>query len=153
MEPLMKRLAIAAWAAAVVGLTACSSHSAPLASHSAAAPATSAKPVSCSQQYQTWEHGHGKGLLNAFRAISVASTAGNPRILTTALTKARPDVTRAARYPMPACVDPRGYWGVLLMHVNAAVTSTAPASSVRAAMKDVPTIDHELTNELKATSR
>lgn len=149
----MKRLAIAAGVAAVAMLTACSSHSAPLASQSTAAPATSAAPVkavSCSQRYQTWEQGHGKGLLAAFRAISVASTAGN---LTAALTKARPDVARAARYPMPACVDPRGYWGVLLMHVNAAASSKAATSNVRAAMKDVPRIDHELTSELKATTR
>ena len=71
-------------------------------------------------------------------------------MLTTTLKKARPAVVRAARYPVPACADPRGYWNVLLMHVNAAVGSTRSASSARAAMKGVPAIEKQLTAELKA---
>jgi hypothetical protein len=39
------------------------------------------------------------------------------------------------------------------MHVNAAVASKASASSVRAAMQDVPKLESELTAELKGTSR
>ena len=83
-------------------------------------------------------------------AVSVASTAGNPEVLTTTLKKARPDVARATRYPVPACADPRGYWDVLLMHVNAAVGSTHSSSSARAALKGVPAIEKELTAELHA---
>jgi hypothetical protein len=74
-------------------------------------------------------------------------------VLTVALKKARPAVARAARYPVPACADPRGYWSVLLMHVNAAMASTGSASSVRAAMKDVPKIENELTAEIQATAQ
>jgi hypothetical protein len=39
------------------------------------------------------------------------------------------------------------------MHVNAAAASKGSASSIRAAVKDVPAIEHELTAELKVTSR
>ena len=74
-------------------------------------------------------------------------------MLTAALKKARPAVARAARHPMPACADPMGYWSVLLMHVNAAVASKGSASSVRAAMKDVPKIEHKLIVEVKHTAQ
>jgi hypothetical protein len=110
-------------------------------------------PVSCSQQYQAWEHGPGKGLIAAIHAVSVAGTAGDSQVLTVTLEKARPAVARGARHPVPACADPRGYWSVLLMHVNAAVASKGSALSVRAAMQDVPRIENELTAELKDTSR
>jgi hypothetical protein len=42
---------------------------------------------------------------------------------------------------------------VLLMHVNAAVASKSSASSVRAAMQDVPKIQHKLTTEVKQTAQ
>ena len=69
-------------------------------------------------------------------------------MLTAALKKNKLAVARAARHPVPACADPSGYWNVLLMHVTAAA-STVSASSMRAAMKGVPEIDHQLTAELK----
>ncbi len=89
----------------------------------------------------------------ALHAVSVASTAGQTRALTVVLKKAKPAVARAARYPVPACADPRGYWSVLLMHVNAAVASSGSASTVRAAMNDVPKIENELTAEIRDTAR
>jgi hypothetical protein len=142
----LKRIVFAAVGAAVLGLTACSGGGAP-----AAAPGSAPVPVGCAQQYQTWEHGKGTGLVATFHTISVASAAGNPKVLTGTLKKARPAVVQAARYPVPACADPRGYWSVLLMHVNAAVGSTGSASSARAALKGVPAIENELTAELHAT--
>jgi hypothetical protein len=144
-EHELKRIVFAAAGAAVVGLTACSGGGAP-----AAAPGNAPVPVGCAQQYQAWEHGRGTGLVAALHAVSVASTAGNAKVLTATLNKARPAVARAARYPVPACADPRGYWSVLLMHVNAAVGSKGSASSTRAALKGVPAIEKELTAELRA---
>ena len=148
----MKRIALAAAGAAVVGLAACSHAAAPTAA-SASHRTVTAAPVSCSQQYATWEHGQGKGLIAALNAVSSAGTAGDTQVLTAALKKAGPAVARGARHPVPACADPRGYWSVLLMHVNAAVASRGSASSVRAAMTDVPKIEHKLIAELKRTAR
>jgi len=156
MEYEVKRIALAAAGAAVMGLAACSHSAAPAAPAAAAVPASHGSvsvPVSCGQQYRAWEHGPGKGLIAAIHAVSVAGTAGDPQVLTVALTNAGPAVARGARHPVPACADPRGYWNVLLMHVNAAVASKASASSVRAAMQDVPKLENELTAELKGTSR
>ena len=143
----MKRIIAVAAAAAAAGLTACSHAAAP-----AAAPASSQSirvPVSCSQQYNTWNRGEGKGLIAALDAISSAETAGNTKVLTATLKNTRPALSWAARHPVPACADPRGYWNVLLMHVTAAA-GTRSASSIRAAMKGVPEIDQQLTAELKA---
>lgn len=145
----MKHLALAAAGAVIVGLTACShSTAAPAAASASNRPAT--PQASCGQQYATWEHGNGKGVIAALHAVSVASMAGNPQVLTAQLKKARPTVARAVRYPVPACADPRDYWSVLLMHVSAATASNSSAASVQAAMKDVPKIERELTAELNA---
>lgn len=148
----MKRIAHVAIFGAVVGLAACSSPAAPGASpgHNASSPVV---PVSCSRQYHAWSHHQGKGLLVALRAVGSAETTGGTHVLMAALRKAKPAVARATRHPIPACADPRGYWAVLLMHVNAAVGSKAAASSVRAAMKDVPQIEDKLAAELKQTAR
>ena len=149
----MKRIALAAAGAAVVGLTACSHTAAPAAAPASHGTVPAVAPVSCSQQYRTWNHGQGKGLMAALNAVSSADTAGDTHVLTAALRKARPAVARAARHPVPACADPRGYWSVLLMHVSAAAASTGSAASVRAAMTNVPKIERNLIAELKGTSR
>ena len=147
----MKRIALAAAVAAVAGLAACSHAAAP-----AAAPASHRNPpvpVSCSKQYDSWQHGPGKGLIAALHAVSTADTAGGTHVLTAALQKARPAVARAARHPVPACADPMGYWDVLLMHLSAATAGGSSASSARAAMTGVPKIEHELAAELRHTAQ
>ena len=133
--------------AAAAGLTACSHAAAP-----AAAPASHPSvrvPVSCSQQYDTWNRGAGKGLIAALGSLSSAETAGGTRVLAATLDSTRPAISRAARHPVPACADPAGFWDVLLRHVSAAAADTRSAQSMLAAMQDVPKIDHQLTAELK----
>lgn len=146
----MKRI-IAVVAVAAAGLAACSHPAAPAAPAAASAGHPSVRvPVSCRQQYNTWNHGQGKGLIAALDSDSSAETAGDTRVLTAMLKNTRPAISRAARHPVPACADPRGYWDVLLRHVTAAAASTGSASSMRAAMKGVPEIEYQLTAELKA---
>jgi hypothetical protein len=82
-------------------------------------------------------------------AVGSADTSGDKQLLTAALKRAQPAVARAARYPLPSCADPKGYWEVLLLHVNAAAASTGSASSLKAAMDGVPTITRDLLAELK----
>ena len=146
----MKRIILAAVGAAVAGLTACSNTAAPATPAAASASHGSVRvPVSCSQQYSTWGQGQGKGLIAALDAVSSAETAGDTQVLTATLNETRPAIARAVRHPVPACADPRGYWDVLLMHVTAAASTKSSASSVQAAMKGVPEIEHQLTAELK----
>jgi hypothetical protein len=146
----LKRIILAATVAAVAGLTACGSAATP-----AAAPGshqTVRVPVSCTQRYNTWIHGQGKGLIAALDAVSSAETAGNVHVLTATLNRTKSAISWAARHPVPACADPAGYWNVLLMHVTAAADNTHSAPSVRAAMKNVPEVEHQLTAELKQTT-
>ena len=145
----MKRLALTAVGAAVVGLAACSNGTASSAASASHSTVPSTAPVSCSQQYQIWSQGPGKGLVATFSAVSVASTASDPQALTVALRNAKLSVARASRSPVPACADPRGYWTVLLMHINAAAASKGSAA-MHAALKGLPEIERELTAEVKA---
>jgi hypothetical protein len=101
----------------------------------------------CIQQYKTWKDGNGNGVVATLSTVSSADKAGDTQVLSIALKKAKPAIARAARYPMPACADPKGYLGVLLMHVNAA-ESAKSVSTLRAAMQGVPKIQRELTAEL-----
>jgi hypothetical protein len=149
----LKRIVVAAAGAAVVGLAACSHAAAPTAASASHATATPLVPVSCRQQYNTWQHGEGRGLMATLDAVSSAGTADSTHALTSALRKARSAVDQAARHPIPACADPRGYWDVLLMHLNAAAGSKGSLSSARAAMTGVPKIERELTTELKSTAQ
>jgi hypothetical protein len=147
-EHRMKRLAFAAVGAALIGLTACSHSTSPSAS-----PTAQRAPVSCTQQYHNWVHGEGKGVMGALHDVSSAASAGNGQALTVALKHAKPTVAKAARHPIPACADPRGYWNVLLMHVHAAAASRGSASSVRAAMQDVPAVMDQLETDVKQTAQ
>jgi len=146
----MKLLAMAAAGAAVMTLTACGSHSS--APSGAADSGGATAPISCSEQYHRWTSGEGKGVMSALNGVSSAATARAGQPLTAALRQAKPAVAKAAKHPMPACADPRGYWDVLLMHVNAAAASTGSASSIRAAVQDVPRIHHTLVAEVKQTA-
>src|SRR5262249_45236572 len=138
-----------------VGLTACSNTAAPAAapaSHGATSVART--PVSCGQQYTTWMHQHGKGLIAALGAVSSAETAGDARVLTITLRRAPPAAARGTPHPpRPACAHPRGYWAVLLTPVSAAAAASPPPPPVRAAIKDVPKIQRQLTAELKQTTQ
>jgi hypothetical protein len=148
----MKALALVAVGVAAIGLTACGGGKAPIAAPSSHGSGTPIVPVSCGQQYRTWEQGRGKTVMSALNAVTSAAKANDAQVLTAALKQASPAVARAAEHPIPACADPRGYWNALLMHVNAAASAKAPTSSVRAAMQDVPKIHHNLMTEVKQTA-
>ena len=148
----MKRLALAAAGAALIGLTACTNSASPGKADATQGTGTAVGPVSCSKQFRTWTNSEGERLMGALHGVSSATEAGNGKSLTAALKHAKPAVARGARHPIPACADPRGYWDVLLMHVNAATSGKSSPSSVRAALRDVPKIHHQLLAEIKQTA-
>jgi hypothetical protein len=147
----MKPLAfLAAASAAAVTLAACSQASAPSAAHVSHKTVThSAGLASCPQEYAAWKASPAGSLTSTLNAVDAASRAGDMPALKAALKKAGPVVLRAARYPIPACADPKGYWTVLMMHVNSAASTTRSAS-VTVALKGVPKLERELSVELKA---
>lgn len=152
----MKGLAMVAAGIAIAGLTACTSNAPSATPGSTAAtssptPTISVAPAMCRQQYDAWRQGTGKGLVGALSAVGSTGQTGDVHALRAVLKRTKPALARAARYPMPTCADPKGYWPVLLMHVNAAATSTGSAATLTAAMKGVPTLTRELNAELKRT--
>jgi hypothetical protein len=153
----MNRLTLAAAAvAAAAGLTACShptsTHASTSAHGSGHSTAVAIAPVSCSQQYRAWSQHEGKGVMDALGAVTTAASSRHHQA-TAVLKNAAPAVAKAAKHPIPACADPRGYWSVLLMHVDAAVSGKGSASSKLAAMQDVPKIHQQLLAEVKQAVR
>jgi hypothetical protein len=152
----MKPLALlAAVAGAAVVLTACSQTSRTSAPQASPATIThSAVLINCPQLYDAWRNGPAKNVVAALNAVDSAST-GDIGAQTAALKKAASAFVTAARYPMPACADPKGYWDALMMHVSAAassVNSAAGTTSITVALKDVPQLERELSAELKRTT-
>lgn len=150
----MRTRAVAAVAAAaVVGLAGCTSSGGHGRARAAGPPAGSSHalrvPVGCADQYRGWVRGEGKGVMTALDTVAAAARGSDGRALKHALTQARPAVVRGTAHPIPACADPRGYWDVLLMHVNAAVSGQASGAGLRAALQDVPKIHRQLVIEVK----
>jgi hypothetical protein len=152
----MKPLALLATAAAaVVGLAGCSHAAAPSAAHvTRRAVVHPASLVNCPKEYNAWKKGPAGKLTGTLNSVTQASSAGDTSALAAALKKAGPAVVTAARYPMPTCADPKGYWTALMMHVNAAASSlrSEPGStSARLALRGMGKLEHDLSAELKTT--
>lgn len=152
----MKPLALSAAAAcAFTMLAACSQAPSTAARVHKVTDAHPAVLVNCPKEYKAWKQGPAKRVVGALNAVGVASTAGDMTAIEAALKQAGPAVNKAARYPIPSCADPKGYWIALLMHVNAAASSKGSKSgtgSITLALKGVPKIEHELSDELKSTA-
>jgi hypothetical protein len=150
----MNRHVLAVAGAGVIALAGCTHDSSPNAAPAArGSSSTPIRPVSCSEQYRTWTDAEGKSLMGVFAAVTSASKARDGHALKKALKQAKPAVAKATRHPIPACADPRGYWTVLLMHVNAAAAGDGSASTVRAALQGVRQIHHQLLTEVKETAQ
>lgn len=149
----MKRLALAAAGAAVMGLTACTHSAAPPAGgttghHTGARAGHAVVPVSCTQQYRSWSQGEGKGVMRTLDGVATRRPARHPKEREAAQRQTERALRRAAAHPIPACADPRGYWAVLLMHLNAVASAHGSAASARAALQGVPKIHHQLVVEV-----
>jgi hypothetical protein len=117
--------------AATAGLTsACGTAALPAASTtSTARPAAATVPAprsSCKQQYSAWKYGParapGKKLVTALNAVQSASDSEDVPVLLAALKTAGAAAASSARYPMPSCADPHGYWGAMLARIRADAT-------------------------------
>jgi hypothetical protein len=149
----------------IIGAAAACSSAQPSAPAAATAAATrpAAAAPSCKQQYSAWKYGPartpGKKLVNALNAVQSASTSEDVPVLLASLKTAGAAAVAAARYPMPACADPHGYWGAMLARIRAAGDNAGSASGLgglilaEAPLKDVPGIEAKLTAELKKTAQ
>jgi hypothetical protein len=141
--------------AAGLAVTACGSGGSP-----AAAPSAAPAP-SCLQQYRSWNagpsHAAGEELVAALNELQAASATANIAITSGALRQAGTAAQTLARYPIPKCADPKGYWRAVLVQVQAAAhragTSNGQGTLAAAAgaLKAMPALDRELAAELKHT--
>jgi hypothetical protein len=151
-------LAVATGATVVlVGCSQASGTSVPEANAAATVHATARATgqIGCPQRYDAWRNGPAKKAITEVDAVATSSTGKGIRAQETALKNVAPAVDVAAKYPMPTCADPKGYWNALLLHVNAAAESvklTHAATSVKLALNGVPQLEHELSTELERTA-
>lgn len=64
----------------------------------------------------------GKKLVTALNAVQSASDSEDVPVLLAALKTAGAAAASSARYPMPSCADPHGYWGAMLARIRADAT-------------------------------
>ena len=142
-------LACAALTAALT-LTACGS-----GGSSAASP-----PRSCLQQYRSWNagpaHAAGENLVAALNGVEAANAALKNSTTNAALKRAGAAATVLARYPIPNCADPKGYWRAVLVQIQAAAHNargSGQGALVAAAvvLHNMPALDLKLASELKQT--
>jgi hypothetical protein len=134
---------------------------APVAAAATERPATVAPP-SCEEQYSAWKKGParapGRKLTAALDAVQSAGNSDDIPDETAALEKAGTAAVVLLRYPMPACVDPHGYWNSILDRIRAAGDNAGTNSGLSALLlaevplKDVPSFEKKLDAELKKTT-
>lgn len=151
----MPRTTIIALAALAAGLTmtACGSGA------GSAAPA--APPPPCLQQYRTWEsgpaHAAGENLVAALNAVEAASSALDTSTTSTDLKRAGTAAMALARYPLPKCADPRGYWQAIISQVRSAAGDAGTSKGMadlliaEAPLRQMPALERSLAAELKQT--
>ena len=147
--PRMVLLAGAALAAALT-LAACGS-----GGGSAASP-----PRSCLQQYRSWNagpaHAAGENLVGALNGVEAANAALKNSPTDAALKRAGVAATALARYPIPKCADPKGYWRAVLVQIqtaarNASASGQGALVAAAVVLHNMPALDLKLANELKQT--
>lgn len=144
-------------ALAVAGYIVLGRHPAAVTAKSTAA----ARPLTCRQQYDAWKTGPARAAAKHLDAelgkVSAAGSAQDIPALTAALKKTGHPAAVLARYPMPSCADPRGYWPLMLARVRAAADNARSAPGLgsillaEVPLKSVPGIERKLTAELKRT--
>jgi hypothetical protein len=135
-------------------LAACGSH-APSAGRPDVSPA---RPASCRQQYETWQHSPAQAqvskLAPALRTIQVAGESGDVSSLATGMKSLVPAAMVLADHPMPHCADPAGLYAEFVNRIYAAGSHARSAQGLsgllRAAapVKGLKAIESGLTAEV-----
>ena len=152
-RPRMLRRAILAAAVFATGIT--------VAACGSGAGTTASPPPSCLHQYRSWmsgpAHAAGENLVVALNSVQAASSALDASSTGAALKRAAATAATLARYPMPACADPKGYWQTILRRVRAASASAGTSKDMgtlliaEAPLKDMPVLERNLAGELTRT--
>ena len=120
-----------------------------------------AKPLTCAQQYAKWKTGPAQAEGKKMEAALTTVEHANDDIVTinTGLKQAGAAAAQLESEPMPACVDPGGYWAQTLADIKASGDNAGSASGLAALiaaevpLKNVPALETKLQTELKSTTK
>lgn len=140
---------------AVTGfLAACGGHGAT----TSRATVSAARPVSCRQQYDTWQHGPAQAevskLALTLRTIQAAGQSGEVSRLAATTRKLMPAALVLARDPVPHCADPAGLYAEYITRIYAAGSDASSAKGLSelmkaaAPLKGLKAIESRLTAEV-----
>ncbi|HYB86905.1 MAG TPA: hypothetical protein VEC76_08655 [Streptosporangiaceae bacterium] len=155
-----KVLSAAGALAAGLMLMACGSGGGSAAT-ATSAPSPSVPASACLQQYRSWNagpaHAAGETLVAALNALETASSESDVTDTGADLKNAATAANTLGHYPIPSCADPKGYWRAVLVRIQAAAASAGTAKghqtlvAAQGALKDMPSLDLKLANELRQT--
>jgi len=146
---------------AVIALVtaACGGQASTPGSHRASA---AARPLSCRQQVQNWQHGpayaRASRLKAALKQIQVAGQAGDVAGMRAAMQQLVPTALVMADHPMPHCADPAGLYLTFVTKIYVAghdarsARGLAALQRAAAPLTDVSKIGHRLTAEINRTT-
>ena len=151
-------------------LTACGTGSGGQPSHSATTAASSSPPAStvagttaaCAQQYHAWQNGPAHSAIIKFEAaqqvLANDSSSGKPALIAAALNILGQAADALARFPLPPCADPRGYFATLLSQVVTVSGEVGPDATLAdlqqavSQLGSVFSLESDFTAEVKQTT-
>lgn len=117
-----------------------------------------ARPVSCRQQYETWQHGPAPAqvsrLAPTLRTVQVAGDSGDVSGMAAAMRKLMPAAVVLAGDPVPRCADPGGLYAEYVTRIYAAGDDARSAKGLSgllkaaAPLKGLKTIESRLAAEV-----
>jgi hypothetical protein len=166
---MVARLVLGAVLTAAV-LTACGTSPGGQPSHPATAATRSSPPAStvagttaaCAQQYHAWQNGPAHPAIIRFEAaqqiLAQDSSSGKPALIAAALNVLGHQAAALARFPVPPCADPHGYFAALLSRVVTVTSEVGPGATLAdlqqavSQLGSVFSLESDFTAELKQTT-
>ena len=151
-------------------LTACGPGSGGQPSHPATTAASSSPTAStvagttaaCAQQYHAWQNGPAHSAIIKFEAaqqvLAKDSSSGHPALIAAALNLLGQQATALARFPVPPCADPHGFFANLLSRVVTVTGQVGPDATVAdlqqaiSQLGSVFSLESDFTAEVKQTT-
>jgi hypothetical protein len=150
-------------------LTACGpgsggqpSHPATTAASSPTASTVAGTTAACAQQYHAWQNGPAHPAIIKFEAaqqvLAKDSSSGHPALIAAALNLLGQQATALARFPVPPCADPHGFFANLLSQVVTVTGQVGPDATVAdlqqaiSQLGSVFSLESDFTAEVKQTT-
>ena len=118
--------------------------------------------AACAQQYHAWQNGPAHSAIIKFEAaqqvLAKDSSSGHPALIAAALNLLGQQATALARFPVPPCADPHGFFANLLSQVVTVTGQVGPDATVAdlqqaiSQLGSVFSLESDFTAEVKQTT-